>query len=315
MAYYHDIKEHLSPSALSQWLNGRGQFVRSYFAGEKGPETKAMTAGTEIHALIEAGIIKAKHGYAHNEEEVRVQVPGTDLFFMGKPDSYGPFLGYANFVDYKSGKANNWQDKLPTDIKMRATAWLVWIKCEQPDYVRGYIEFFQTTWDPDQKKVVPVDDKETEVVSIIYTAKEMELMTKVIRNEMQNVNEFYEKWLKSSGEFVNNIDVEEAVELRNAIKEAEETLAEVEERILAQMDFGGVLNHKTDAGTFFVKETVKYEYPPELEFLHNGKYDCTLAEAEQMASEVKAAKKNYELINEPVGEPIYSLTFRAAKEK
>ena len=221
MAFYHDKKPHMSPSALAQWLGSRGSFVRSYFAEERGPETKAMTAGTEIHALVEAGIIKAKHVYQNNEIEVKVQVPGTDYYFLGRPDSYEIDGEVARFVDYKSGKANGWDEKLPTDIKMRATAWLVWRSLGEPKQVHGFVEFIQTTWDPEQKKVVPIDGKETEVASIVYTAKELKAFTRVITTAMDDVNAFYEKWKESTGDFVNKADVERSVELRKAIDEAE----------------------------------------------------------------------------------------------
>lgn len=315
--FYHDIKEHMSPSALAQWLGGRGQFVRSYFAMEKSPETKAMTAGTEIHALVEAGIIKAKHVYEHPEAELKVQVPGTDFYFLGRPDSYGKVVkiggGYVAFVDYKSGKANGWDEKLPTDIKMRATAWLVWRACGEPEEVQGFVEFIQTTWDPDQKKVVPLDGKEIEVSSITYTADEMEAFTKVIANAMRDVNDFYEKWKESTGDFVNGKDVQAYAELRQEIEEKEAELDELAERILSQMEFGGEENHKTPAGTFFIKNTKTYEYPPTLKinYLNMG---LVLEDAEAIGAATKAAKTNFELTNEPK-EVRRSIQFRKAKEK
>lgn len=312
--FYHDVKEHMSPSALSQWLGGRGQFVRSYFAGEKGPETKAMTAGTEIHALVEAGIIKAQHVYFNAEKELKVEVPGTEFHFLGRPDSFELQGAVAKFVDYKSGKANGWDEKLPTDIKMRATAWLVWRATGEPLMVHGFVEFIQTTWDPEQRKVVPVDGKETEVASIVYTADEMESFTKVIIRNMEAVNEFYEKWKESSGEFVSNADVMRSVELRRSIAEQEAELDEVEDRILSQMEFGGTENHKTPYGTYFIKTSKTYEYPKELHFLLDGNEPFTLEKAERVASGVKAAKSNFELANDPK-EVKRSVTFRAAKEK
>lgn len=314
MNFYHEIKPHMSPSALSQWLGSRGSFVRSYFAGERGPETKAMTAGTEIHALVEAGIIKAKHTYQHNEMEVKVEVPGTSYHFLGRPDSYEVDGEVAKFVDYKSGKANGWEEKLPTDIKMRATAWLVWRETGEPMQVHGFIEFIQTTWDPDLKKVVPIDGKETEVASIIYTAKELKAFTRVIATAMDDVNTFYEKWKDSSGEFVNNADVERSVELRNAIDKAEMELEEVEDRILSQMEFGGEETHKTSYGSFFIKTTKTYEYPKTLEFLLDGEEEFTIEKAERVAAGVSAAKKNFELVNDPK-EIKRSVNFRRAKEK
>lgn len=314
MAFYHEIKEHMSPSALAQWINGRGQFTRSYFAQEKGPTTKAMSAGTEIHALIEAGVMKAKYVFKLSEEEVRVQVPGSDFWFMGKPDSYELNGGNAVFVDYKSGKANGWDEKLPVDIKMRATAWLVWIKTGCPDGgVMGHIEFIQTTWDPNEKKVVAIEGKETEVVSIFYGAPTLEQFTKVVIQEMTNVNDFYEKWKESTGEFVSADDMQLYAKLKEHIDDLESKQKEVMERILGQMDFGGVENVKSPLGTFFVRETTKYQYPPDLSFMVDGMIQYTLEEAERIASGAKAAKTNYELATEPVS-VTRSVTFRPAKK-
>lgn len=314
--FYHDIKEHMSPSAMDQWLNGRSSFIRSYFAQEKGPETKAMTAGTQIHALVEAGVIKAKHVYGHNEEKIKIQVPGTEFYFLGVPDSYGDVVkiagGYVAFVDYKSGKANNWKEKLPTDIKMKATAWLVWMQSGCPAEVQGHIEYIQTTWDPNTKTVVPVDDKETEVISITYTGAELEAFTKVIAREMHAVNEEYEKWLQSTGDFVKASDVEAYVSLRNEIEAKEAELEEIAERIKDQMEFGGEENHKTPVGTFFIRETSTYAYPPDLTFLVDGSEEYTLEKADRVGSGLKAAKKNFELANEPVSTS-RSISFRAAK--
>lgn len=298
--FYPDLKEYLSPSAMAQWMNGKSGFVKSYFEMDKSPETKAMTAGTEIHALLEAGIIKAKHAYDSNEMTIKVPVGETGFWFLGKPDSYESeaHLDEVNFVDYKSGKANEWEKKLLSDIKMRATAWLVWTQTGMPGIVCGHIEFIQTTWDPEQKKVVPIDDKETEVVSIIYTADELLEFTKVIADTMREINEFYEKWKVSTGEFVSNEDVEKYAEIKRQIEEKELELDEVADRIKDQMEFGGRENHKTNFGTFFFKETNTYEYPKDLKFKVDNE-DWTLEESEKVSMAVKATKVNYELVNEP----------------
>lgn len=313
--FYHDIKEHMSPSALAQWHNGKGQFVRSYFAGEKSPETKAMTAGTEIHALIEAGIIKAKHVYDCNEQTLKIPVGTTEFWFLGKPDSFESeaHLDEVHFVDYKSGKANDWEEKLPTDLKMRATAWLVWRQTGMPSSVFGHIEYIQTTWDSEQKKVVPVDGKETEVISIEYTAKELGDFTKVIANTMRDVNDFYEEWKQSTGDFVNSEDVNRYAELKQEVEGLEAELEEVGLRILVQMEFGGEENHKTPFGSFFIRETCSYEYPKDLPFSVDGK-ELNLENAEKIASAAKAAKSNYELINEPKT-VTRKVNFRRIKEK
>lgn len=313
MSFYHDEKEYMSPSAISQWMNGRSQFIRTYFAGEKSPTTSAMRGGTEIHALIEAGLIKARHVYAYSEIEVKVQVPGTEFWFLGRPDSHskkttldGKKVAY--FVDYKSGKANGWDEKLPTDIKMRATAWLVWMAAGQPDLVYGYIEFIQTTWDPEQKKVVPLEGKETEVTGITYTADEMEAFSKVIANTMRDVNDYYEKWKLSTGEFVNPSDVARYAQVKNEIAIKEEELNDIAERILIQMEFGGEEQHKTPLGTFYITEKSVYEYPADLAVTPT----MTLDAVDQLTAVAKAAKKNYELSNEPK-EVKRSIGFRAPK--
>ena len=313
--FYNDIKGYMSPSALSQWRHGRGQFIRTYFAQEDHIETAAMRTGTEIHALIEAGIIKAKHDFANGEQELIVDVPGTNFRFLGRPDSFEaqPTRKSAAFVDYKTGKDNGWEDKLPTDLKMRATAWLVWMHTGRPEEVIGHIEFFQTTWDAGLKKLVPIDGKESEVVSIVYTYEELDIFTGVIKQAMEEVNEYYEKWKESTGEFVSTEDVERSVEIRNTLNELEKELEEVEDRILAQMEFGGELNHKTPYGTYFLANKKTFEYPKELRFLLDGKEEFTLEKAERVAAGVKAAKTNYELVNEPK-EVKTSISFRAAKK-
>ena len=322
MSFYHDKKEHMSPSALDQWLNSRAAFIRSYFASERGPTTKAMEAGTQIHSLVEAGIIKAKHVYQHAEAKLKVQVPDTDLYFLGVPDSYerhwsgskegeGEPDEAAYFVDYKSGKANNWAEKLPTDIKMRATAWLVWMQTGNPKKVHGFIEYIQTTWDPNTKAVVPLEGKETEVLSITYTAAELEAFTKVITREMAAVNAEYEKWLQR-GDFVKAEDVDRYVALRNEIEVKEAELDEIADRIKDQMEFGGEENHKTPAGTFFIQEKSTYDYPQDLRFLVDGADEYTLEDADRVGAGLKAAKKNWELGNEPVSTN-RTISFRAAK--
>lgn len=307
----------MSPSAMAQYYTSKGQFTRSYFAMEKGPETAAMKGGTAIHALVEAGIIKAQHVYQNSEKELKIQVPGTEFYCMGRPDDYGtgsnltPFC----FVDYKSGKANGWEEKLPTDVKMRMTAWLVWMKLGQPSQTHGFIEFIQTTWDPEQKKVVPIDDKETEIVSIVYSAKELDEFTKVIANTMRSINELYEKWKQSTGEFVNNQDIERYVELKKKMVEIEAEADEVGDRILAQMEFGGEENHKTKFGTFFIRETKTYDIPKNLSFKVGTDQEYTLEQADVIISAAKAAESNYKLANEPSSSPSRKVNFRPSKDK
>lgn len=312
MSFYPDVKDGLSPSAIAQWFNSRGSFVKSYFVGERGPTTKAMKGGTEIHALIEAGIIKAKHVYKNAEVGIDIELaPGR--VFRGRPDSFEGGPRSAWFVDYKSGKANEWAEKLPTDIKMRATAWLVWKEAGEPGRVEGFIEFIQTTWDPELKKVVPIDDKETEVVSITYSDAEMKSFTQVILKAMDEIDTFYEVWKKSTGDFVNKQDVMLYAETKQQIDDLKMRLDDIAERIETQMEFGGEETHKTNVGTFFFKTTETYEYPPELEFSVNDE-DYTLEKADKIDAAARAAMTNYRLINEPKTTK-RSVNFRAKTEK
>lgn len=311
--FYHDIKEHMSPSALAQWIDARSSFIKSYFRGEKSPETKAMTAGTKIHKLIEAGLIKAKCVYAHGEHELKAAVPGTDFRFLGRPDDYSDEKdGIIEFVDYKSGKANEWKEKLPTDIKMKATAWLIWIEQgAKAETVIGHIEFIPTTWDPVAKEVVPIDGAPSEVITIEYSKADLLAFSGVIAGAMNEVNEYYEKWLKSTGDFVNNEDVARYIELKKEIDERETELGEVGDRIKGQMEFGGEENHKTPAGTFFFKITEKYEYPKDLP-VGKSTLESTEELIDGLEAKVKTAKQGFELISEPVSSKT-TINFRPAK--
>ncbi len=80
--FYPDKKEHMSPSALDSWFNGRGNFIKSYFEGIKSPETAAMTAGKKVHALIEGGMIAAQKVYDVHEQKISIEIK-TGYRFMG----------------------------------------------------------------------------------------------------------------------------------------------------------------------------------------------------------------------------------------
>jgi hypothetical protein len=298
-------------------MTSRSSFVKNYFMGERGPETAAMATGTKVHKLIEAGLIKAQCSYEHNEEVLTIEL-GDGRKFLGVPDSYEIFdkpksQKAARFVDYKTGKLNDWKNKLPIDIKMKATAWLVWKTCGEPEEVVGKIEFFQTTWNPEAHEVVPIEGQESEVVSITYSKEDLQSFSTVIKFAMDDVNAFYEKWKESTGEFVNQDDIEKYASLKVEIDRKEAEMDEVGERILAQMDFGGEENHKTPIGTFYVKTTNTYEYPAGLRFKWKG-YELGVEDADEVSMALKAAKKNYELVNEPTNTK-RSISFRGAKEK
>lgn len=310
MKFYHDIKEHCSPSALDQWFRQRSAFVKTYFEKAEKVETAAMKTGKQIHKLIEAGLINAKRVFDRNEEEIKVKVPGTEFYFLGIPDSRTN--NGDEFVDYKSGKANDWKDKLPTDLKMKATAWLVWQASGEPEEVRGHIEFIQTVWNPDSKEVEPID-KETEVVSITYTAEELKTFTRVIAEAMEEVNGFYEKWLKSDASFVSKEDTSRYEELHQKKEALEREMDEIKERIKAQMEFGGVMNHQSELGTFYLTERKSYEYPTNLKINYRD-MGLVLEDAEEIEAAAKAAKKNYELITEPVSVS-QNVGFRPKREK
>lgn len=319
--FYHDKKEHMSPSAMQSWLHSRGSFIKSYFREERGIETKSMAFGTKVHALIEGGMLKATQVYDHNEATLKFEVlEGSGLYFLGKPDSYSDRIddgdtSTVEFVDYKSGKTNGWDEKLPTDIKMLATAWLVWMATGKPDQVLGYIEFIETVWSSEEHDVVLVEGKETQVMGRVYTKAELENFTNAILKAMREVNLFYEKWLMASGEFVKEDDIELALELRGQIGKIEENLKEVEERIAIQMQFGGEESHPVEGkGTFYFKTSETWEYPDELAFVLDGTEPFTLGKAERVASGAKAVKKNYELVNEPATSKT-TINFRKAAEK
>ena len=314
MNFYHEIKEHMSPSALDQWKRQRSAFVATYFEKKEKVETQAMQTGKQIHMLIEAGLMKAKKVYKNGETEIKMQVPGTDFYFLGIPDSWEKKgKDKALFVDYKSGKANDWKEKLPVDIKMKATAWLVWMKAGKPSRVDGAIEYIQTTWDPDAKKVVPVDDKESEVIEISYDAEEMEQFTRVIAEAMSEVNEAYLKWQQGTDAFVNQEDIAKYERLNAEKTNIEKEMDEIKERIKTQMEFGGLLNVKTPAGTFYITERKTYDYPPSLKIKYLD-YGLVLEDAEAIGSAAKAAQKNYELLAGPISQST-SIGFRPAKAK
>lgn len=308
--FYHDIKEHMSPSSMEQWNRQRSSFVSTYFDKKDKVETAAMRGGKQIHRLIEGGMIKVKNHYELNEEPIKVQVPGTDFYFLGIPDSRKK--DGTKFVDYKSGKANNWKDKLATDIKMKSTAWLIWQeKKEEPKEIKAAVEFIQTTWDEITKEIVPVEEESTDVIEIIYTAKELKEFTKVIIKSMEEVNEFYEKWQNKTDEFISKADIEKYEKLDEKKRKLEDMMKDIKERIQGQMEMGGLTSHKTDNGTFSTREYKKYDYPETLP-IKVGKKKYTLKEVEKIESTAKATKKNYELNTDPISSSV-TLSYRAKK--
>lgn len=309
--FYPDVKEYMSPSAFQSWMRSRSSFVKSYFEGERTPETAAMKGGTMIHRLIEAGLLEAKLRYKHNEMELRH--PADTFDTMGKPDSFEKKGKTAYFVDYKSGKANGWEAELPKDLKMLFTAWLVWNACGKPEKVEGAIEFFQTTWNPETKEVEPLE-KESETIHITYHAEQLKAFTDVIIREMNAVNAFYIKWTDKDTSFIDESDCKQLAKLTAEIDQRAEQVTKLKERILTQMEFGGVTNHNIEGlGTFYLTTKKTYQYPPALKVNYLD-YGLTLEDAEEVAKCVSAAKKNFELVNKPVTEST-SMGYRKPTKK
>lgn len=308
------VKPHISPSALSQWFNQRSAFVRSYFEGEKTPETASMRTGTKVHRMIEMGLIPAKCVYDKGEETLTVEL-GDGVKALGVPDSYTSEVvnDIASFVDYKTGKENGWKEKLPTDIKMKMTAWLVWNKTGKPTQVTGAIEYIATEWNQTEKMVVPIEGRETEVIAITYNYKELEAFTQVIIKAITEINEFYEKWLKKDASAINQKDIDAYIELKQAKDTAEVAMKEIGQRILEQMEFGGIASHKVAGGSFYTITKKAWDYPENLPIEVAGE-TVTLQYAEEVSAATKVAMKNYELATEPKTETT-SIGFRTAKEK
>lgn len=300
--FYPQVKEWISPSAFANWHEARSLFVRSYFLKEKTPETSAMKAGKQIHALIEAGLLDVRHKYSHNEEtlEVTLQLPET-VKVLGIPDSFDEqFGGIVHFVDYKTGKENTWDDaKLAGDLKMKATAWLVWnVTGKTAREVVGYIEYIPTQWNPSTREIEPTGGESIVAGSITYTSDELEAFTGIIANTIAEINKAYEEWLESTDEFVNQDDVAEYAQLDQEVKEREVKMALIKERIADQMGMGSKETLSTPFGSFYFRITKTYEYSEEIE---------------KKLADASAAKKKFEMENEPA-KIAKSLSFRPSKK-
>lgn len=309
--FYPDVKPHISPSALSAWHRQRSLFVRSYFKGEKSPETSAMKAGTKIHGLIEAGFHKATYIFKNPEAELSFPFRETGVLVLGKPDSYELKDDTAYFVDYKTGRENHWtREELATDLKMRTTAWLVWQATGKPEKVYGYLEWIGTQWDG--KEIVPTG--ETDSVEYCYSREEMEDFENTIQKTIDEVNEAYPIFLQSDNSLVDEEDVEEYARLQEEITEREAKQAEIKERIGEQLTVGNCQSFESVFGTFYFTERKTYKYPDDLPVnLGDGKL-ITLKEAEDVSTAASVAKKNYEGQHDPVSTS-RSIGFRAKKSK
>jgi len=301
MEFYPDIKDGMSPSSFASWMGSRSAFVNSYFAGGEMIETEAMRTGTQVHRLIEGGMMKAKHDYEHAEDSLSVTLEDKRIF-RGRPDSWESDDKEARFVDYKTGKENKWKEKLPTDLKMRATAFLVWAQAGKPEIVRGFIEFIQTQWNDKTRTIEPIENKESEVESIVYTAKDMKEIGGIILTQMGEVNANYLRWKNKGETLVDMGTVAEYSEIAEHIKKLTTQGDELKRIIKDQMEFGCETNLKTDFGTFYITTRETYEYPPNIKFTLDGEKEYTLEESDKIASGAKAARKNYEMSQEPVSQ-------------
>ena len=310
--FYNDIKPHISPSALDNWVNSRSQFIRSYFSGVKTPETASMKTGKQIHALIEGGMLDAKHKFQHNEQVLEFFAEKYKV--LGIPDSFSTEEDgkTAVFVDYKTGKENNWdKNKLASDLKMKTTAWLVWSFYGRMLPVVGYIEYIPTRWNEITREIELTGGESIVAASISYPSEELEAFTAVILKIIGEINEEYPKWLESSADFVNQEDAAEYARLNAQVAELETKMDEIKERIAGQLDFGGARTAETSFGTFYFTERKTYDYPKNLP-IQGG--ILTLEETDLIAAAVKAAKTKFETENEPKSIS-RSLAFKAKKKK
>lgn len=308
--FYPSIKGHISPSALAAWWKNRSLFIRSYFKGEKTPESSAMKFGKQVHALIEGGFIKAVNHFDFHEQEIVISL--GEYTVLGKPDSFNA-VAPLQFVDYKTGRENHWTiEELAQDLKMKCTAWLVWASGGKPQTgVKGFIEWIGTRWDEEKKELIPTGD--TAVVEHQYSAEELVRFTDIILETIKQVNEVYPKWLEGTSDLVNEDDCRAYAELEAQIKELEAQQKEIKERIGGQLEFGGRDNHETPYGTFYITTRKTYDYPETLQALVGDK-TFTLAEADKIDGAMAAVKKEWELTNDPKSIS-RSVAFRAKRKK
>jgi len=313
--FYPDIKKHISPSALASWHNSRSGFIRSYFKGEKTPETWAMKAGTKIHGLIEAGFLPTIHNFGQAEKTLEFTlITAEGVKVLGKPDSYELSTNkeVISFVDYKTGQENHWtQEDLATDLKMRTTAWLVLQANSNATSIRAIIEWIGTEWNG--VELVPTDEEHI-CLEHTYTRQELFDFTGVILKTINEVNAEYPKFLEASSASISADDCAEYAKLELEKKAVEEKMKPIKERIGEQLAFGGVLSHETEFGTFYFTTKKVYEYPSDLKFQLEDGSVMTLTEGEKVELAMSIVKKNYEIENVPISET-KAIGFRAKKIK
>lgn len=328
--FYPDIKRHISPSAFSAWHNSPASFVQSYFEGLRSGDSLAMKAGKKIHTLIEAGLLEVKHRYEYKEKTLEVSLTppvGVDerqvtYTVLGIPDSHQIEWRYNTtwegglvaFVDYKSGKENDWEyTMLKGDLKMKLTAWLVWNEAGKPNYVVGYIEYIPTQYNADTREIEPTGGESLGADSFTYTAQELEELTPVILSTITEINKAYEVWLESTDEFIQQKDVAEYARLEQIIRDAELAQEPILERIAEQMEFGKKRIYQSMFGSFYFKDTKTFSYPYNLKinYLDMG---ITLEDSVAISAAVSGAKKKFELENTPTTVS-RKLQFRIKKTK
>lgn len=312
MKFYPDIKPHISPSAFAQWHTQRSAFIRSYFKGEKTPETAAMTAGKKIHALIESGLLPATHIFQCSEKKLEVMLD-NGVKVLGIPDSHekiNPTITeLVSFVDYKTGKENHWtKEKIATDLKMRLTAWLVLQDNAGARDVQAIIEWIGTEWNGSE--LVPTG--ETVCCDHIFTWEDLFPMNDILLKTIDDINEAYEAFLQAPTEsLVDEEDVRAYTDLEAEKNKIEAKQKEIKERIGQQLEFCGQATYEHPLGTFYFTTKKTYDYPKTLKVGYRD-YGLVLEDAEEIAAAASAVKKSYELDHDPVTIS-RSIGFRAKK--
>lgn len=312
MNFYPNIKEYVSPSALSSWFTSKSGFIKSYFMGIKTPETLAMKAGTRIHKLIEIGAITPLRKFDRDENELSHEFGFVKLF--GKPDSFTldtDGICPSEFVDYKTGQNETWDaHTLKSDIKMLATAYLVWVHNSRPKEVTGHIEWIETVYDKEQKDIVPTG-RPHELYTVVYEVHDFNKFESLLQKTVAEINAEYEKFLSSEEVPIDPDLIEEfqSLEAQSIVIEARKE--EIKNGIAEQMKIANKRSLPLEIGTFSISEKKKYEYPNSLR-VNYGTYGLVLEDVEEINKALKAVKKIWERENEPV-EVTTSVSFRAKK--
>lgn len=315
MSFYPDVKPHISPSAFATWHNQRSLFIRSYFKGEKTPETTAMRDGTKIHGLIEGGFLPVINDFEFHEETLEVMI-GDKIKVLGIPDSHEVAeKETVTFVDYKTGKKQTWTaNKIASDKKMLLTAWLVLQANPHAKNVRAVIEWIGTEWNG--AELVPTG--ESECIEHVFDWATLFEVPAIIEKTVAEINLEYEKFLESSEEeivsLVEESDIHEYVKLEEAKQEIETRQKEIRERIGEQLEVSGQKNFEHPHGTFYFTERKVYEFPEDLSGTMEDGTVVTPEFATKVSSALTAAQNNWKLSNEPKSIS-KSLSFRAKKRK